>query len=182
MPFNQLEAAIPGPMVHLSVIHQILSGVSLQSSLLYEFGELMAAVGLPSLSACWRRTLRAISLAAITIATAAVSYAGFWMFINMGFLSNAVLTGSIVRHRRLAMLRGIVDELSRRQLRSAFGQYLSPRWSVPLKQAAPYRNGGITTDISVMFMDVGYDPVESVSSQPQTLTKVINIILMKPAK
>ena len=180
---TNLEAAIPGPMVHLSVIHQILSGVSLQSSLLYEFGELVAAAGIAIIVGMMAAHAPiAISLAAITAATAAVSYAGFWMFINMGFLSNAVLTGSIVlgTGALTLMLRGIVDELSRRQLRSAFGQYLSPQMvrTIETSGAAP-ELGGITTDISVMFMDVrGFTTLsESLSSQPQTLTKVINIIL-----
>ena len=53
------------------------------------------------------------------------------------------------------VLRGIVDELARRQLRSAFGQYLSPQMvkTIETSGAAP-ELGGVTTDISVMFMDV----------------------------
>ena len=43
---TNLEAAIPGPTIHLAVIHQLLSGVTLQSSIVYIFGELLAAAAL----------------------------------------------------------------------------------------------------------------------------------------
>ena len=77
-------------------------------------------------------------------------------------------------------LRGVVDELARRQLRSAFGQYLSPQMVQTIERSGTAPElGGVTTEISVMFMDVrGFTTLsESMSANPQALTRLINIIL-----
>jgi len=180
---TNLEASIPGPMIHLAVIHQLLSGVSLKSSSAYAFGELLAAsllailVGLLAAHAPV-----AAGLSATVLATIAMAAGGYWMFINALYLSNAVLTGSMVllTGAFCLMMRGIADELSRRQLRSAFGQYLSPQMVRTIEQSGSAPElGGVTTDISVMFMDVrGFTTLsESLSASPQVLTRLINIIL-----
>jgi adenylate cyclase len=78
------------------------------------------------------------------------------------------------------MLRSIADEVSRRKLRSAFGQYLSPQMVRTIeKSGASPELGGVTSDITVMFMDVrGFTTLsEQLSSTPQILTRLINIIL-----
>jgi adenylate cyclase len=74
----------------------------------------------------------------------------------------------------------MVDEMARRQLRRAFGRYLSPQMVRTIEQSGTAPElGGETTDISVMFMDVrGFTTLsESMSSNPQALTRLINIIL-----
>ena len=180
---TNLEAAIPGPMIHLSAIHQLLSGTSLRASTLYGFAELLAAtliavmVGLLATHAPV-----GIGLAALGIGVFATASGGYLMFVNMMVLSNAILASSIVLLCGAASLvmRGIVDGLARRQLRSAFGQYLSPQMVRTIENSgnAP-ELGGITTDISVMFMDVrGFTTLsESLAASPQVLTRLINIIL-----
>lgn len=180
---TNLQAAIPGPMIHLSALHQILSGVTLRSSRLYEFGELAAAmivaitVGLLAAHASV-----GIGIAMTAIATAGTAWTGFWLFTSQLFLSNAVLTGSMVLATGLLCLslRGVADEMARRQLRRAFGQYLSPQMVRTIEQSGSAPElGGVTTEISVMFMDVrGFTTLsESMSSNPQALTRLINIIL-----
>jgi len=180
---TSLEAAIPGPMVHLAVLHQILSGVTLKSSDLYIFGELLAAAALAVIAGLVAAHAPvATGLAATALATLAAGCGGYWLFASAMYLSNAVLgagmallTGSLT-----LMLRGIADELARRRLRGAFGQYLSPQMvrTIELSRTAP-ELGGVTTDISVMFMDVrGFTALsESLAASPQTLTRLINIIL-----
>ena len=59
---TNLEAAIPGPMIHLSAIHQLLSGMNLKTSALYSFGEILGAVLIAMPSDCWRRTRRSASV------------------------------------------------------------------------------------------------------------------------
>ena len=180
---TNLQAAIPGPMIHLSALHQILSGVTLRSSRLYEFAELataMAAAMIIGLLAAHASV--GVGIAATAIATAGAAYAGFWLFTSHLYLSNAALTGTMVLVTGLLCLslRGIVDEMARRQLRRAFGQYLSPQMvrTIETSGIAP-ELGGETTEISVMFMDVrGFTSLsESMSSNPQALTQLINIIL-----
>ena len=180
---TNLEAAIPGPMIHLGALHQILSGVTLRSSQLYEFAELIAA----ALLAIMVGLLAAhapigIGIGATALASAGIGFAGYWLFVNQMYLSNGALSTGMVLITGLACLtlRGVVDELARRQLRSAFGQYLSPQMVQTIERsgAAP-ELGGVTTEISVMFMDVrGFTTLsESMSANPQALTRLINIIL-----
>ena len=180
---TNLEAAIPGPMIHLAVLHQLLSGVSLKSSTVYQFGELLAAAALAMLVGLLAAHAPvAVGLAGTILASAMMAAGGYWMFISALYLSNAVLTGGmvLVTGAFSLMMRGIADELSRRQLRSAFGQYLSPQMVRTIEQSGSAPElGGVTTDISVMFMDVrGFTTLsESLSASPQILTRLINIIL-----
>ena len=180
---TNLEAAIPGPMIHLGALHQILSGVTLRSSQLYEFGEFLAAallaimVGLLAAHAPV-----AIGIGATAIALAGMASGGYWLFVSQMYLSNAMLTSGMILITGLACLtlRGVVDEVARRQLRSAFGQYLSPQMVRTIERSGTAPElGGVTTEISVMFMDVrGFTTLsESMSANPQALTRLINIIL-----
>ena len=180
---TNLQAAIPGPMIHLSALHQILSGVTLRSSRLYEFGELAAAMALAiAVGLLAAHAAVGIGIAATALAAVGTAWTGFWLFTSQLYLSNGVLTGSMVLATGLLCLslRGIVDEMARRQLRGAFGQYLSPQMvrTIEASGSAP-ELGGETTEISVMFMDVrGFTSLsESMSSSPQALTRLINIIL-----
>ena len=180
---TNLEAAIPGPMVHLAVLHQLLSGVLLKSSTVYVFGELLAAALLAMLVGLLAAHAPvAVGLSATLLGSIAMTAGGYWMFVSAMYLSNAVLTGGMVLLTGAfsLILRGIADELSRRQLRSAFGQYLSPQMVRTIEQSGSAPElGGVTTDISVMFMDVrGFTTLsESLSASPQILTRLINIIL-----
>ena len=180
---TNLEAAIPGPMIHLSAIHQLLSGMNLKTSALYSFGEILGAVLIAMvIGLLAAHAPIGIGLGALAAGVAATAFGGFWMFTNLMYLSNAILAAGIVLFcgATSLVLRGIVDELARRQLRSAFGQYLSPQMvkTIETSGAAP-ELGGVTTDISVMFMDVrGFTTLsESLAASPQVLTRLINIIL-----
>ena len=180
---TNLEAAVPGPLLHLSALHQILSGVTLQSSRLYEFGEFAVAAGLAILVALLASHAPvSIGLISILVGTSGTAYGSFRLFTDQMLLSNAVLSTSIVlgTGALCMMLRGIADEVSRRKLRSAFGQYLSPQMVRTIeKSGASPELGGVTSDITVMFMDVrGFTTLsEQLSSTPQILTRLINIIL-----
>ena len=180
---TNLEAAIPGPMIHLSAIHQLLSGMNLKTSALYSLGEILGAVLIAmAIGLLAAHAPIGIGLGALAAGVAATAFGGFWMFTNLMYLSNAILAAGIVLFcgATSLVLRGIVDELARRQLRSAFGQYLSPQMvkTIETSGAAP-ELGGVTTDISVMFMDVrGFTTLsESLAASPQVLTRLINIIL-----
>jgi adenylate cyclase len=123
-----------------------------------------------------------VGLAAIAIGTGGVAFAGFRVFTDWMLLSNAVLSASnvLVTGALCMMLRGIADEMTRRKLRRAFGQYLSPQMVRTIEASGTEPElGGVTTDITVMFMDVrGFATLsETLSSRPQVLTTMINIIL-----
>ena len=94
---TNLEAAIPGPMVHLAVLHQLLSGVLLKSSTVYVFGELLAAALLAMLVGLLAAHAPvAVGLSATLLGSIAMTAGGYWMFVSAMYLSNAVLTGGMV--------------------------------------------------------------------------------------
>ena len=91
----------------------------------------------------------------------------------------------IIASLSLLLFRAFREEAHRRQLRGAFGQYLSPEMVKSIEQSGQSPElGGITTDISVMFMDVrGFTTLsETLSDKPQTLTTIINLILDEATK
>ena len=180
---TNLEAAIPGALIHLHALHQMLSGHTLRSSQLLIVAEIAAAM------------LAAIALGFIII-TVPVRYSAFLslaviaalmtgeyiLFTASHMVTNAIMVAVITGLSALflLLLRAFREEANRRRLRGAFGQYLSPEMvkEIEQSQSAP-ELGGVTSDISVMFMDVrGFTTLsETLSDQPQTLTTIINIIL-----
>ena len=180
---TNLETAIPGAFVHLQAIHQILSGVTLKSSALFDLAEIGAATLAAMIVGCGAALLPLMAaLVALVMAGAAVAYGEFYLFTEAQYLSNGVMTTSMVVISGLLTLifRAFADELARRKLRGAFGQYLSPEMvrQIENSNVSP-ELGGTTTDISVMFMDVrGFTTLsERLADKPQELTRIINIIL-----
>ena len=180
---TNLEAAIPGGLIHLQALLQMLSGHTLKSSQLLMVAEIAVGFLLSIIIGLLIGKLAILTSVALTfgllLATALVE---FQLFVSQAFLTNGVMMVSQIGLASLALLllRAFREEANRRQLRGAFGQYLSPTMVREIEQSGNSPElGGITTDISVMFMDVrGFTTLsETLSKQPQTLTKIINIIL-----
>ena len=180
---TNLETAIPGAFVHLQAIHQILSGVTLKSSALFDLAEIGAATLTAMIVGCGAALLPlVVALGGLIMVGTSVAYSEFYLFTEVQYLSNGVMTTSMVVVSGLLTLifRAFSDELARRKLRGAFGQYLSPEMvrQIENSNVSP-ELGGTTTDISVMFMDVrGFTTLsERLADKPQELTRIINIIL-----
>ena len=180
---TNLEAAIPGGLIHLQALHQMLSGHTLKSSQLLIVSEILAGI-LASICLGYLITRLSIRLSVIvTVSTLALAgFVEFYLFTSSGYLTNGVMLVMQIGTASLALLlvRAFREEANRRQLRGAFGQYLSPTMVREIEQSGQSPElGGITTDISVMFMDVrGFTTLsETLSDKPQTLTRIINIIL-----
>ena len=178
-----LDAAIPGPIIHLHILHQILSGAALTSSEITGFAEIGLAILLSiALGLACLRLPTGYSALLVLAVSSAVAYTSFYIFLNQMILTNGVasfsltlITGIIV-----IMLRALSEEANRRQLRAAFGQYLSPDMVKEIEQSGQKPElGGTTTDISVFFLDIrGFTTLsEKLADRPQDLTKIINYIL-----
>ena len=180
---TNLEAAIPGGLIHLQALLQMLSGHTLKSSQLLLVAEIGLGLVISILLGLLISKLAiTISVAITIIALAVIAFVEFRLFVSQAYLTNAVMMISQIAIPSLALLllRAFREEANRRQLRGAFGQYLSPTMVREIEQSGQSPElGGITTDITVMFMDVrGFTTLsETLSDQPQTLTKIINIIL-----
>ena len=180
---TNLEAAIPGGLIHLHALHQMLSGHTLKSSQLLTFAEIVSGFILSVILALLISTFSIkLSVGVIIGVIGLVGYSEYRLFVDYAYLTNAVIVTSQIGVASLAilLLRAFREEANRRQLRGAFGQYLSPTMVREIEQSGQSPElGGVTTDISVMFMDVrGFTTLsETLSTKPQTLTKIINIIL-----
>lgn len=178
-----LDAAIPGPLIHLHILHQILSGAALTSSEITGLIEIsiFIFVGICLGLACLRLV---VALSALLVAGVSMvaAYASFSIFINQMILTNAVanITILLITGISVIILRALSEEANRRQLRAAFGQYLSPAMVKDIEQSGQKPElGGTTTDISVFFLDIrGFTTLsETLADRPQDLTKIINHIL-----
>ena len=180
---TNLEAAIPGGLIHLQALLQMLSGHTLKSSQLLMVTEIAIGFLLSVMIGLLIGKLAILTSVALTFGLLfATAFVEFQLFVSQAFLTNGVMMVSQIGMASLALLllRAFREEANRRQLRGAFGQYLSPTMVREIEQSGQSPElGGITTEISVMFMDVrGFTTLsETLSKQPQTLTKIINIIL-----
>ena len=180
---TNLEAAIPGGLIHLQALHQMLSGHTLKSSQILTVVEIGSGLIISIILGLFISRLPLFASVGLVLATIALTgFLEFRLFIQQTYLTNAVMMVSQIGLASLALLllRAFREEANRRQLRGAFGQYLSPTMVREIEQSGQSPElGGVTTEITVMFMDVrGFTTLsETLSSQPQTLTRIINIIL-----
>lgn len=182
---TSLEASLPGPYIHLQVLHQILSERHISTGEIYAVLELAIA------------TLAAIAVAIlVSYLPLSVSVAGVlglmaisvWgyshAFTANGYLGNLYLSVGMVGLLSILniAIRAIYEEIRRRKLRNAFNQYLSPEMVRRIDSSGSGPSlGGTTTEISVMFMDVrGFTTMsEALAGDPTTLTRMVNRIMDK---
>ena len=180
---TNLEAAIAGPLIHLSAVHQLLAGVQLGKSNLTELMEMLAAfLAAFILSLAALRLPILIGFMLISVSSAIAFYLSFTVFIQADILTNGLASTSLIglSGSLLLIWRGFSEEARRRQLRGAFSAYLAPTMVKEIEKSGQQPElGGLTTDITVMFMDVrGFTTLsERLRDRPQDLTEAINLIL-----
>ena len=180
-----LEASLPGPYIHLQILHQILSERHIQSGHIVETMEVVGTI-LASIVVSVLMVKLPLALGFAILVTAAIGsvYGFIQAFINQGYLGNVFLVvGSVVLVAILTLtLRAIYEEYRRRKLRTAFNQYLSPEMvrRIDASGSGPSLDGQ-KTEISVMFMDVrGFTTLsEALADTPETLTHIVNHIMDK---
>ncbi len=136
---------------------------------------LIAIAAVPLLSASWAFFFAAL----IVIAYVGGSYGAFHeyrLLIDPVFPSFTVITLFII----LATFNYLREEKKRREIRSAFGQYVSPDLVSQLAdQPEGLTLGGETRELSILFSDVrGFTAIsESFKENPQGLTDLMNQFL-----
>ncbi|MGI9350762.1 MAG: CHASE2 domain-containing protein [Rhizobiaceae bacterium] len=174
---------VPGVEIHAQVIENILTSTLLNRSEFAEFFEISisAVVGLliiifmPTIGAAIA-TVSAIGIFATTLAFS------WWLFDQQRYLVDA--TWPIFTFASLfvfgATANYLREERKRREIRSAFGQYLSPALVDQLSDN-PERLvlGGQTRELTVLFTDVrGFTTIsESYKDFPEGLTRLMNRFL-----
>jgi adenylate cyclase len=124
----------------------------------------------------------AVSLISGAILAAAFTAGAFWLYRQYGFVFDFLypLMASFAVFLLLVFVNYLREENQRRQIRSAFGQYLSPQFVEELaRNPDKLKLGGETKEMSILFSDVrNFTTIsESFKSNPQGLTHLINRLL-----
>ena len=178
-----LDPVLPGVEVHAQVLESALSG-SILSSPNYAIGAELAVAVLTSLAIiAIGPHLGALTMLALGAAVAAALAAGSWyLFTHEKILIDATspLLATAMIYLTLIFSNYFREQLQRRRIRSAFGQYLAP--SLVEKLAHSHETltlGGEDRNMTIMFSDVrGFTTISEIyKDDPQGLTTLMNNFL-----
>jgi adenylate cyclase len=124
----------------------------------------------------------AVSLISGGVLAAAFTAGAFWLYREYGFVFDFLypLMASFAVFLLLVFVNYLREEQQRRQIREAFGQYLSPQFVEELaRNPDKLKLGGETKEMSILFSDVrNFTTIsETFKSNPQGLTHLINRLL-----
>ncbi|MSP67679.1 MAG: adenylate/guanylate cyclase domain-containing protein [Alphaproteobacteria bacterium] len=178
-----VDDAMPGVEVHAQLLETALSGKHLSRPTDVVVGEwaalwvigLLMIVLIPLVGAVWTLIVAGGSIAAV--------FAVSWhLFVEYQILFDVVYPTAVALalYMLLTYLGYVQEEKERRQVRGAFGRYISPSLVEQLA-ANPERLtlGGEMKNMSILFSDIrGFTSIsEQFKSDPRGLTRLINRFL-----
>ncbi|MGJ4955856.1 CHASE2 domain-containing protein [Bradyrhizobium sp. HKCCYLRH2015] len=174
-------SAMPGVEVHAQVLESVLTGSILTRPYWGVVVEFLGAVLLGFLVIVFAPQLGAITLVMVGGLFASALLGLSWYFYTQHRLmidfTYPMLSTTAV-YLTLIFANFVREQEQRRQMRSVFGQYLSPVLVEQLADSPP-KLGGEEREITVMFSDVrGFTTIsESYKHDPQGLTQLMNRFL-----
>ncbi len=183
-----LEGVVPGVDVHAQILENIFDQANQAAPQLHRPNwalslELLASVLIgiamitfvPMLGALW-------SLVSGFVLAIAMIVGAAWLFVHYGLVFDVLfpLITSFAVFIALTFMNYLREETQKRQIRSAFGQYLSPHFVEELaSNPEKLKLGGETKEMTILFSDVrNFTTIsESYKSNPQGLTHLINSLL-----
>ena len=178
-----VDPAMPGVEIHAQVIENILSGTRLKRPAELSGIEVAIAFGIGLMMIILVPAFGPLPVFAIGAVTAATLTGMSWYkFTEDGVLLDVAypLLSSFAVFGFLAFMNYYREEAQRRQIRSAFGQYLSPDLVEQLAEnPEKLVLGGETRTMTILFSDVrGFTSIsESFKEDPQGLTSLMNRFL-----
>lgn len=178
-----VDAAMPGVEVHAQLLENLLSGALLHRPAYAVGTEVVIAVAAGLLTVWLVPVVGALAVLGVGIALSGVLVGGaFYAFFQHGVLIDASypLISSIAVFWTLVFVNYFREERQRRQIRSAFGHYLSPEFVEELaRNPQRLELGGETKELTILFSDVrNFTTIsESYRSDPQGLTRLMNRLL-----
>ena len=175
--------AMAGVEVHAQVLETILSKTALSRPLWATFAELAFLVLVGTLLIYLIPLRGAIEVFALGACVAAGALAISWLsFVDWRILIDATypLAALFIVYFVLVFVNYLREEGRRKQIRSAFSQYLSPKLIDQLtKDPERLVLGGETKEMTILFSDVRdfTEISEGYKDSPQELTRLINRIL-----
>jgi adenylate cyclase len=177
------DPAMPGVEIHAQVLESILSNAMLSQPNYAIAAELLATL-LMGIAIIWVAPMlaagRLLLLGAVFIV---ILVGGSWyLFAEQKLLIDFTypLLSSLLIYLTLVFTNFVKEQAQRRQIRSAFGQYLSPALVEQLA-LSPEKLvlGGEARDMTIMFSDVrGFTTISEIyKDDPQGLTALMNSFL-----
>jgi adenylate cyclase len=178
-----IDPLLPGVEVHAQMLESVLTR-SVLSSPSYGIGAELCAALLIGIAIIWLTPILspAILLAFGAVIVALMVGTSWYLYTHDQLLIDFTypLLSSLVIYLTLIFTNFMKEQAQRRQIRSAFGQYLSPALVEQLAQAPEKLVlGGEQRDMTIMFSDVrGFTTIsEMYKSDPQGLTSLMNRFL-----
>lgn len=176
-----LDRQIPGVDVHAQIIETVLGNMQLSIPLDADFVEKMATIGaallmivlVPMIGARW-------TLMAFLGVVGAMAGWSWWQFVDSHALYDPVFPASAaaILFVQMTYWGYASEEAQRRQVRTAFGRYLSPALVEKLaKDPSHLKLGGEMRDMTLLFCDVRGFTTISELFDAQGLTRLINRFL-----
>lgn len=178
-----LNAVLPGVEVHAELIEQILTGAFLVRPDWTLGAELASFAVLGLLLIFLLPHLGATAGAVVCLAAIAIGFGvGWYSYTGARILVDPVYPALVVLvvYLSSSLINFLNSETQRRQIRSAFGQYLSPTLVEQLADdPSRLQLGGETREMTLLFCDIrGFTAIsEAHRDDPQALTALINRIL-----
>jgi adenylate cyclase len=177
------DPTMPGVEIHAQVLESILSNAVL-SQPNYAIGAELAAAFLMGVAIIWVAPILGPGLLLLFGATfVGLLVGGSWYFFTaqrLLFDFTFPLLSSLLIYLTLVFTNFVKEQAQRRQIRSAFGQYLSPALVEQLA-LSPEKLvlGGEARDMTIMFSDVrGFTTIAEIyKDDPQGLTTLMNSFL-----
>jgi adenylate cyclase len=178
-----VSAAMPGVEVHAQLLEAALTDSLLGSPSYAIAVEMTAALVVGAALSLLAPIASALTLFASAVLAAAAIIAGSWIaYSRYQMLLDATfpLVTLLAVYMSVVVIGYFREQLDRRRIRSAFGQYLSPTLVERLaKSSKQLVLGGEDRIMTVMFSDVrGFTAIsESYKDNPQGLTALMNRFL-----
>jgi adenylate cyclase len=178
-----IDPAMPGVEVHAQILESVLTNATLSAPDWSKLAEMTAAliIGMalvvlaPMLGPGWL-LLSGAAIVSALIGTSWYYFTQQRLLIDFTF----PLLSSLVIYLTLVFTNFVKEQAQRRQIRSAFGQYLSPTLVEQLAQSPEKLVlGGEQREMTIMFSDVrGFTTISEIyKDDPQGLTALMNSFL-----
>lgn len=176
-----LDIFVPGVEVHVNMVEQILQGKFLTRPDLVVGAEAII-IGLSGLLIILLAPfMNVIILGVMTTGLMGGMFLGSWLsFKNFGLLLDPVYPSIALSFLFLAssLLSYLRSDYERRQVRQAFGYYISPNYMEELtKNPDRLKLGGEVRDLTVMFTDIRSFTSISENLTPEELIQLMNDFL-----
>ena len=178
---SPLDTIVPGVEIHAEIVEQILTGKFLQRLGDFDGAELLAATAVCLLIIVCAPFIGTLTLAFVCLCLIFGGFIGaFAVYRDYGYLIDPVYPSlmTLVVFILAAMLSNLRTEAEKRQVRTAFGHYLSPVLIEELtKDPDKLKLGGEIRELSVMFTDVRNFTSISETMEPGELIRMMNDFL-----